>query len=81
MALSSNGDAFTWGVAMYGQLGHGNQFNVKDHRKVDRNVPTRGVESISTETIVKVACGAHHTAALTSRGNLCTWYVLFDFQC
>ena len=61
MALSSNGDTFTWGVvAMYGQLGHGNQFDVKDYRKVDRNIlPTRGVERLSTETIVKVACGAN----------------------
>ena len=28
-----------------------------------------------TETIVKVACGCGHTAAVTSTGKLLTWYV------
>ena len=66
VALSPNGEVFTWGLNLNGQLGHGD--------RKDRNVPTK-VESLSRETIVKVACGCDHTAAVTSTGNLLAWYV------
>ena len=66
VALSPNGEVFTWGFGIYGQLGHGDG--------EIRHVPTK-VESLSRETIVKVACGAWHTAAVTSTGNLLAWYV------
>ena len=66
VALSHNGDIFTWGCGDVGQLGHGDGKN--------RNVPTK-VESLSRETIVKVACGLFHTAVVTSTGKLLTWYV------
>ena len=66
IGLSPNGEVFTWGRGANGQLGHGDRNN--------RNVPTK-VESLSRETIVKVACGDEHTAAVTSEGKLLTWYV------
>ena len=66
VALSPNGEVFTWGYGDYGRLGHGHGENM--------NVPTK-VKSLSRETIVKVACGSWHTAAVTSTGKLLTWYV------
>ena len=66
IGLSPNGEVFTWGCGDNGQLGHGDGENW--------NVPTK-VESLSKETIVKVACGNHHTAAVTSTGKLHSWYV------
>ena len=66
VALSPKGKVCTWGRGDIGQLGHG------DGRS--RNVPTK-VESLSRETIVKVACGYCHTATVTSTGKLITWYV------
>ena len=64
VALSINGEVFTWGSNDYGQLGHGDQ--------KDRNVPTK-VESLSGEIIVKIACGHDHTAVVTERGKVLTW--------
>ena len=69
IALSSNGEVFTWGHGIDGVLGLGDC--------VDRNVPTK-VQYLSKERIVKVACGDDHSAALTSTGKLFTWYVLCD---
>ena len=66
VALSPNGEVFTWGCGFHGGLGHGDRMR--------KNVPTK-VESLSRETIVKIACGYCHTAVLTSTGKLLTWYV------
>ena len=65
-AISSNGEVFTWGHGWTYVLGHGDQY--------DRKVPTR-VEGLSGETIVKVACGTFHMAAVSITGKLFTWYV------
>ena len=63
VALSSNGEVFIWGWVL---LGH-------DDRQT-RCVPTK-VDRLSGESIIKVACGGSHTAALTAAGKLFTWYV------
>ena len=64
IALSWNGEVFTWGNGGLGRLGHGDLNN--------RNVPTK-VQNLSKEKIVKVACGKYHSAALSSTGKLFTW--------
>ena len=67
VALSSNGEVFTWGDNFRGELGHGDgQINKK------KCVPTK-VESLTGLRIVKVACGRIHTAAITDEGKLLTW--------
>ena len=66
VALSSNGEVFTWGRNSFGELGHGDT--------KERHVPTK-VESLSGKRIVKVACGTNHTVAVTATGELLTWYV------
>ena len=65
-ALTKNGDVYTWGENNYGQLGHGDQ--------IFREIPTK-VVSLNGLIIIKVVCGAYHTAALTDKGGLFTWYV------
>ena len=69
VALSRNGEVFTWGNNFVGQLGHGDE--------KDRNKPTK-VESLAGEKIVKVACGGCHTVALSATGKVFIWYVLCD---
>ena len=65
-AVSRNGDLFTWGRCDSGKLGHGDW----NHR----HSPTK-VEIPGGETVIKVACGHQHTAAVTATGKLLTWYV------
>ena len=69
VALSRNGEVFTWGNNSHGELGHGDE--------KDRNKPTK-VERLSGENIVKVACRYSHTVTLTATGKELTWYVLCD---
>ena len=66
VAVSSNGELFTWGYGGFGILGHGDE--------KDRSVPPK-VEIPGGEKVVKVACGTYHTAVVTRTGKLFTWYV------
>jgi alpha-tubulin suppressor-like RCC1 family protein len=66
VGLTKNGEVFTWGLSNYGQLGHGD--------KKPRSVPTK-VESLDGLVITKISCGEIHTAALTDKGEILTWYV------
>ena len=63
-ALSKDGNIFTWGEGRSGQLGHGDSET--------KETPTK-VESLIGKKIIKVACGAHHTVALTDQGELYSW--------
>ena len=64
VALTRNGEVFTWGNNKFGQLGHG--------EKIPLNAPKR-VESLCGITVVKVDCGEYHTAVVTKEGALLTW--------
>ena len=68
-SVSSNGDLFTWGDGKYGVLGHGD---------VKRRDTPKKVKIPGGETVVKVACGRRHTAAVTATGKLFTWYVSYN---
>lgn len=62
--VTSNGDVFTWGWGPVGQLGHAMEFQICA-------VPTH-VESVSE--VCMVACGLHHTLALSpDRGKVWMW--------
>jgi alpha-tubulin suppressor-like RCC1 family protein len=63
--LTKKGEVFTWGNNCFGQLGHGN--------KEDREIPTK-IASLDGIVIIKISCGADHTAALTDKGEIFTWY-------
>ena len=60
VALSSNGEVFTWGKNVCKEHGH------------CYSVPTK-LGSFSGETVVKVACGYRHSAAVTKSGKLFIW--------
>ena len=57
---------FSWGMNNHGQLGHGDMKH--------RGVPTKG-ESLDGIVIIIISCGVVHTAALTDKGEIFTWYV------
>jgi len=63
-ALSGDGRVFTWGFDDDGRLGHG----VPGHQFVPKLV-----EALLMRTVVQIACGCWHSAALTSDGAAWTW--------
>lgn len=64
LALSADGDVYSWGEGDDGKLGHGNKSNC------DR---PRIIEALRGKEVVDVACGGAHSAAITARGELYTW--------
>ena len=66
VGLTKNGDVYAWGSNGSGQLGHGDN--------EPRTIPTK-VESLDGRVITKISCGETHTAALTDKGEILTWYV------
>ncbi|XP_072748341.1 E3 ubiquitin-protein ligase HERC2 [Anoplolepis gracilipes] len=64
LALSSEGHVYSWGEGDDGKLGHGNKMSY-DRPKL--------IEDLLGVEIVDIACGGHHSAAITSAGWLYTW--------
>jgi RCC1 and BTB domain-containing protein len=64
--LTKKGEVFTWGYNGWGQLGHGDND--------ERTIPTK-VAALAGLVVIKISCGYHHTAALTDKGEIFTWYV------
>ncbi|XP_023713900.1 E3 ubiquitin-protein ligase HERC2 [Cryptotermes secundus] len=64
LALTSDGDLYSWGSGVGGRLGHGNN-NSKDE-------PTL-IEALVGKHIVHIACGSTYSAAVSSSGELYTW--------
>ncbi|XP_015510519.2 E3 ubiquitin-protein ligase HERC2 [Neodiprion lecontei] len=64
LALSSEGHVYSWGEGEDGKLGHGNKLSY-DRPKL--------IESLLGMEIVDIACGGHHSAAITNAGWLYTW--------
>ncbi|KAG2456459.1 HERC2 ligase, partial [Polypterus senegalus] len=64
LALSSEGEVYSWGEAEDGKLGHGNR------SPCDR---PRVVESLRGIEVVDIAAGGAHSACITATGELYTW--------
>ena len=64
LVLTSDGEVFSFGSGEHGRLGHG----VKTHE----NTPRR-VESLVGKRVVQVAVGGHHSAVVTSDGEVLTF--------
>lgn len=64
LALSADGQVFTWGKGEYGVLGNG--------ASVDAAVPVP-IASLSQDKIAKIACGEAFSGALTVNGRLHMW--------
>ena len=62
--VNEHGEVFTWGKDRGGRLGH----------KTNENVPhPKLVDSLVNEIIESIACGARHTCALTTLGQVFAW--------
>ncbi|NWG26902.1 MAG: T9SS type A sorting domain-containing protein [Ignavibacteriaceae bacterium] len=68
LALTSDGNTYSWGRNDYGQLGNG---NTGTNRNLPVAVSTSGL--LNGKTITKIAAGAFHNLVLTSDGELYTW--------
>ena len=64
LALSSEGDVFSFGEGDDGKLGHDNK-NSCDRPRV--------IEALRGKDICDISCGGAHSAAITSTGELYTW--------
>ncbi|XP_038055580.1 E3 ubiquitin-protein ligase HERC2-like [Patiria miniata] len=64
LALSIEGEVYSWGEGEDGKLGHGNR------TQCDR---PRVIESLRGKEVVNIACGGAHSACMTSSGELFTW--------
>ena len=64
LALSSEGEVFSWGEGEDGKLGHGNRTGC------DR---PRVIETLRGTEVVEIAAGGAHSACITSTGELYTW--------
>lgn len=60
MALSVDGEVYSWGEGDDGKLGHGNKTSC------DR---PRVIEALRGKDICFIACGGAHSAAITATGN------------
>ena len=63
VALSRDGDVYTWGGGSMGQLGLGDSLR--------QSLPIK-VSNLETK-IVQISCGKRHSAALSQDGILYTW--------
>lgn len=64
LALTTEGEVFSWGVGDGGRLGHGDNNS--------REEPTL-IQALSGKFITHIACGSAYSAAITSNGELYTW--------
>ncbi|MEE6488184.1 hypothetical protein FKM82_015154 [Ascaphus truei] len=65
LALNDKGQVFSWGLATDGQLGLP---GVEEYTRVPRNI-----KSLSEIQIVQVACGHHHSLALSKASDVYAW--------
>ena len=66
VAVSAEGDVFTWGAGVWGRLGHNDE--------QDRLAPARLEQGqFGGGKVVLVAAGFCHTVALTEGGMLWVW--------
>lgn len=82
MALSREGDVFTWGEASEGQLGHGDAHPAFQVAFVDPHMMNSAytflsqpepVLALNDLQIVQIACRKNHSVALTSDSRLLEW--------
>lgn len=64
-AVNSKGEVYVWGNGIYGQIGHGKRENCNDRPVL--------IDTLLSEKIIIVACGANHTMVLTDSGKVFAW--------
>ncbi|OXB80416.1 UNVERIFIED_CONTAM: hypothetical protein H355_003472 [Colinus virginianus] len=73
LALSSEGEVYSWGEAEDGKLGHGNRRSVKKYFHFSPCDRPRVIESLRGIEVVDIAAGGAHSACITAGGDLFTW--------
>lgn len=64
MILTTNGDLYTWGTGLRGQLGHGT---------VDSEESPKLVEALAGVKITDIGAGTFHSVAVSVFGDVYTW--------
>jgi hypothetical protein len=64
IAISDEGETYSWGFNEKGQLGHNHRFNIESPKKI---------EIISDKFMVGASCGYEHTALLDDSGHVYTF--------
>ncbi|RHZ85592.1 hypothetical protein Glove_63g70 [Diversispora epigaea] len=67
LALTRDGEVFSWGSGRYGQLGHGNLISL------DKSDKPKVIEFLQGLKITSIACGAWHSAVISDSGDLYTF--------
>lgn len=70
--LDTHGNVYSWGNGGNGRLGHGD-----NHDRAEACI----VDALCDEEIIKVQCGASHSLALTSSGQMYSWGKNSQGQC
>ncbi len=70
VALTSDGNVFSWGSNVYGILGNGSEPN-------GETLKPKSIEKTSHQNIKNnvrnICCGSYHTLALTKEGDVFAW--------
>jgi alpha-tubulin suppressor-like RCC1 family protein len=71
LVLCQDGTVFSWGLGVFGQLGHGSLHDEKVPKQIlDFKHPDEPEKDIR---ISSVACGSHHSLALDTEGRVWSW--------
>ena len=65
LALTLDGEVFSWGEPDDGKLGHGSASTACDK--------PRTIESLRGHVVTDIACGGSHSACIADNGKLYTW--------
>ncbi|XP_061463579.1 RCC1 and BTB domain-containing protein 2 isoform X2 [Rhineura floridana] len=65
VAVTTEGEVYTWGHNAYSQLGNGTTNQSL--------VPCQISTNLLNKKVIEVACGSHHSMVLTSDGEVYTW--------
>ncbi len=67
IALSENGQVYTWGSNAYGELGNG----ASENSNLPINITSKF--KLTDDKIIQVSAGYYHTIALSENGKVYTW--------
>lgn len=70
LAVTNTGAVFSWGENDHFQLGYA---TTKKNKGITYEAKPRKVESLAKEFVIDVACGEHHSVALTNDKNALMW--------
>jgi alpha-tubulin suppressor-like RCC1 family protein len=77
MALTAEGEAWSWGGNEDGKLGHARtEFDISSHVQVPRRI-----EDLVGVRVVAASCGGQHCAVVTGDGQVFCWGSNSSAQC